>query len=65
MKFNETKWSSVKFGLPRAQNVEVPLLRHVTACSLADRYGGYVICVSFVSRLMKRVFCSEILEGPN
>jgi len=55
----------VKFGLPKAEKVEVSLLRHLTACSLADRFGGYVISVSFVSRLREGVFCSQTLEGPN
>jgi len=31
MKLNETKMGRVKFGLPKAENVEGSLLRHVTA----------------------------------
>jgi hypothetical protein len=55
----------VKFGVPKAENVEVSLLRHVTACNPADRYGGYVNSVSFVRRQWEGAFYSETLEGAN
>jgi hypothetical protein len=55
----------MKFVFPKAENVEVSLSRQVTARNLADIFGGYVISVSFVSRLREGVFCSETLEGTN
>jgi hypothetical protein len=65
MKFNETKMGRVKFVLPETENVEVSLLWHVTACSLADRSEGFVNYLSFDSRQWEGVLRSDILEGPN
>ena len=59
LKFNKTKVGRVKFGLPKADNFEGSLLRHMTTCCLADRFGGggYLNSVSaFISPRIANIF---------